>query len=96
MPGALGASGAVNACVIFAVLVQPTATVLLYGIIPLPAFLFGGLWLLYDLNGAVSQVYACPMFVCTGTGLEQCDKCNNVTRAFSLSRGMRLSAIERA
>ncbi|KAK9807437.1 hypothetical protein WJX73_006756 [Symbiochloris irregularis] len=55
MPGALGASGAVNACVILSVLVQPTATVLLYGIIPLPAWLFGGLWLLYDLRGAVSQ-----------------------------------------
>lgn len=55
MPPALGASGAVNALVVFSVLLQPYATVLIYGILPLPAFAFGGLWLFYDLRGLFTQ-----------------------------------------
>lgn len=59
MPPALGASGAVNALVVFSVLLQPYATVLIYGILPLPAFAFGGLWLFYDLRGLFTQVNCC-------------------------------------
>ena len=61
MPGAMGASGAVNSLVIFSVLLQPTATVLIYGILPLPAFVFGGMWLFYDLRGAITQVFLLPV-----------------------------------
>ncbi|CAL8472206.1 g11748 [Coccomyxa elongata] len=52
-PPALGASGSVNASVIFNILVSPQSTVLLYGIVPVPALLFGGLWIYYDIAGAM-------------------------------------------
>ena len=48
----LGASAAVNAMLIFSVLQQPTATYLLMGIVPAPAWLVGLGFLAYDLNGA--------------------------------------------
>ncbi|KAK9905712.1 hypothetical protein WJX75_004976 [Coccomyxa subellipsoidea] len=51
-PPALGASASVNASVIFNILVSPQSTVLLYGIIPVPAFLFGGVWIYFDIVGA--------------------------------------------
>ena len=52
-PPALGASGSVNASVIFNILYSPYSTVLIYGILPMPAWALGGLWLAYDINGAM-------------------------------------------
>lgn len=49
---ALGASGAVNAIVMFSVCVFPRATLLLYGIVPVPAAVFGVGYVAYDLYGA--------------------------------------------
>ena len=49
---ALGASGAVNAVVMFTVCVAPRAKVLLYGIVPVPAALFGLGFVGWDLYGA--------------------------------------------
>jgi membrane associated rhomboid family serine protease len=51
--GALGARAAVNAVVLTDVLLFPTRTVLLYGLIPMPAALLGALWLWHDLGGAL-------------------------------------------
>ena len=51
--GALGASAAVNAIVCVDVLLFPTRTILLYGLIPMPAALLGLLWLWNDLGGAL-------------------------------------------
>lgn len=48
----LGASAAVNAMVIFSVLLNPTATYLLYGIIPAPAWALGTAWICWDTYGA--------------------------------------------
>ena len=50
---ALGASGSVNASVIFNILWSPYSKVLIYGIIPMPAWALGGLWLAYDISGAM-------------------------------------------
>ena len=52
-PPALGASGSVNASVIFNILHSPYSTVLIYGIIPMPAWALGGAWLAYDITGAM-------------------------------------------
>ena len=52
-PPALGASGSVNASVIFNILYSPYSTVLIYGIVPMPAWALGGLWLAYDVSGAM-------------------------------------------
>ena len=51
-PPALGASGAVNAIVLFNALVFPTRTVLLYFFIPMPTIMIAGLFLARDLYGA--------------------------------------------
>jgi len=51
--GALGASASVNAIMIVDILLNPTRTILLYGIIPVPALLLGGLWLMRDVTGAM-------------------------------------------
>lgn len=48
----LGASAAVNAMVIFSVLLNPSATYLIYGIIPAPAWALGTAWIAYDTFGA--------------------------------------------
>lgn len=48
----LGASAAVNAMVIFSVLLNPTATYLIYGIVPAPAWALGTAWIAYDTFGA--------------------------------------------
>ena len=48
----LGASASVNASVILSCILFPTRTVLLYFIIPMPAALLGGLFVLKDLVGA--------------------------------------------
>jgi hypothetical protein len=48
----LGASAAVNAIVIFSVLLNPTATYLIYGILPAPAWALGTAWICYDTYGA--------------------------------------------
>jgi hypothetical protein len=48
----LGASAAVNAMVIFSVLLNPTATYLLYGIVPAPAWALGTAWICWDTYGA--------------------------------------------
>ncbi|PRW39196.1 rhomboid [Chlorella sorokiniana] len=50
-PSALGASAAVNALAVVDILLFPTRTILLYGIIPMPAALLGALWLLRDVSG---------------------------------------------
>lgn len=50
-PGALGASGAVNGVLALSILANPRATVLVYGILPVPAFILGGLYVLQDLRG---------------------------------------------
>eukprot|EP00892_Ulva_mutabilis_P003813 jgi/Ulvmu1/1803/UM119_0021.1 len=52
----LGASAAVNAIVIFSVLLNPTATYLIYGIVPAPAWALGLGWLAYDGMGAYKGV----------------------------------------
>ncbi|CAL5220754.1 g2817 [Coccomyxa viridis] len=54
-PPALGASGSVNASVIFNILYSPYSTVLIYGILPMPAWALGGLWLAYDISGAMGR-----------------------------------------
>jgi rhomboid-like protein len=48
----LGASGAVNAIVMFSILLNPYATYLIYGVVPAPAWALGIGWLAYDLYGA--------------------------------------------
>ena len=53
-PGALGASAAVNSIMIVDILLFPTRTILLYGFIPVPAALLGGLWLYRDVDGSLS------------------------------------------
>jgi len=45
---ALGASGAVSAVLFAAILFNPTQILLLYGIIPIPAVIGGGLYLVYS------------------------------------------------
>ena len=45
---AIGASGAVSAVVFAFILFSPTSTLLVMGIIPIPAFLFGLLYLIYS------------------------------------------------
>ena len=50
-PGALGSSGAVNGVLALFALANPQATVLVYGILPVPAFILGGLSVLQDLRG---------------------------------------------
>jgi membrane associated rhomboid family serine protease len=52
--GALGASAAVNAVVVVDVLLSPMRTLLLYGIVPMPAALLGALWLVNDVSGVVT------------------------------------------
>lgn len=52
-PPALGASAAVSAIMAVDILLFPTRTILLYGILPLPAALFGALWLYQDISGAI-------------------------------------------
>ena len=59
-PPALGASGSVNASVIFNILYSPYSTVLIYGILPMPAWALGGLWLAYDINGAMVRLFPVP------------------------------------
>ncbi|CAK0783329.1 hypothetical protein CVIRNUC_006528 [Coccomyxa viridis] len=54
-PVALGASGSVNASVLFNILWSPYSKVLIYGIIPMPAWALGGLWLAYDISGAMGR-----------------------------------------
>ena len=51
-PGCLGASGAVNGILAVSILADPRATVLVYGILPVPAFLLGALYIAQDLRGA--------------------------------------------
>lgn len=57
-PPALGASGSVNASVIFNILYSPYSTVLIYDILPMPAWALGGLWLAYDISGAMVALFA--------------------------------------
>ncbi len=54
-PGALGASGSVNAIVVLGCCLFPTQTVLLYGIVPLPAVLFGAGYVLFDVAGVLGD-----------------------------------------
>ncbi len=48
---ALGASAAVNSILVCSICLQPRATVLLYGFVPVPAALLGILYITYDLRG---------------------------------------------
>lgn len=64
--GALGASAAVNAIVMFDILLFPTRTILLYGIIPLPAALLGLLWFWNDVGGALSGSNSFPSIAYAG------------------------------
>lgn len=55
-PGALGASAAVNGVVALSCLLWPTSTVLLWGVVPVPAFALGAAFLLQDVVGAWRDV----------------------------------------
>lgn len=50
-PG-VGASGAVNSVIAFSILANPTATFLLFFIIPMPAWVLGTVLLFRDLRGS--------------------------------------------
>ncbi len=52
--GMLGASGAVTTVVILFALLYPRLTLMLYGIIPIPAWLLGILFIVYDMYGTLS------------------------------------------
>jgi len=52
----LGASGAVNACIAYSILMWPRRVVLVYGIFPLPAAIFGVFIMFQDVWGAASEV----------------------------------------
>jgi len=51
----LGASGAVNAITSFTILTNPYATMLIFGILPIPAYIGGTMFVLRDLWGASSN-----------------------------------------
>jgi len=51
--GALGASAAVSAISVVDIALFPTRTILLYGLIPMPAALLGLLWLWNDIGGTL-------------------------------------------
>jgi membrane associated rhomboid family serine protease len=51
--GALGASAAVSAISCVDIALFPTRTILLYGLIPMPAALLGLLWLWNDIGGTI-------------------------------------------
>ncbi|KAH9162621.1 hypothetical protein LEN26_000846 [Aphanomyces euteiches] len=51
----LGASGAVNAITAFSICLYPHSTILIMMIIPMPAYVAGGLFILRDVWGAMSQ-----------------------------------------
>lgn len=53
---AVGASGAVSALVIFTVCLSPYSTVLIYGLLPVPAWAFGVLWFATDVYGFLRPV----------------------------------------
>lgn len=53
---ALGASAAVNAVVAMSLLEAPYASIYIYGILPVPAFLFGVGYLIWDLAGASGRL----------------------------------------
>jgi membrane associated rhomboid family serine protease len=48
---AVGASGAVTGIIYSAILLEPTMTIGIFGVIPLPAYLFGIGYLLYSIYG---------------------------------------------
>jgi len=52
---ALGSSGAVNGIVMFDILLFPSATILLYGILPMPAWGLGAIFLGFDIYGALGH-----------------------------------------
>ena len=54
-PKVLGASGAVSAVVLLFVLNFPKQTLLVWGILPMPAWVLGVIWLLFDINGAYNN-----------------------------------------
>jgi membrane associated rhomboid family serine protease len=51
----LGASGAVNAITTFSICAFPSSTILIMGIIPMPAYIAGAIFVLRDLWGATSS-----------------------------------------
>ena len=50
---ALGSSGAVNGIVMFDILLFPSSTVIMYGVVPMPAWGLGALFLSFDIYGAL-------------------------------------------
>jgi len=54
-PKLLGASGAVNSLVAFFICMAPTSTILVFGIVPIPGWLFGMLYMGYDISGLYHQ-----------------------------------------
>ncbi len=54
---ALGSSGAINSIVIFDILMAPKATVMIYGILPMHAWILGALFLYQDINGALGVIF---------------------------------------
>lgn len=52
---ALGASGAVSAVLFSSILFNPTHNLLIYGIIPIPGFLFGGIYVIYSYYSGKNQ-----------------------------------------
>ena len=57
---ALGSSGAVNGIVMFDILLFPSSTVMLYGVVPMPAWGLGALFLSFDIYGALGVSPFCP------------------------------------
>jgi membrane associated rhomboid family serine protease len=52
---AVGASGAVTGVLYSAILMYPDMTIGIFGIIPMPAYIFGILYLLYSIYGMKSR-----------------------------------------
>lgn len=52
---AVGASGAVTGIIYSAILLFPNMSILIFGVIPMPAYIFGILYLLYSIYGMKAQ-----------------------------------------
>jgi membrane associated rhomboid family serine protease len=53
----LGASGAVNSCISLSILLWPSRVVMVYGLVPVPAALFGVLIMFQDVAGAEQSFF---------------------------------------
>ncbi|MDI9258314.1 rhomboid family intramembrane serine protease [Flavobacterium sedimenticola] len=52
---AVGASGAVTGIIYSAILLFPNMSILIFGVLPMPAYIFGILYLLYSIYGMKAQ-----------------------------------------